>query len=68
LPASVGIRILSIICIFALSFWFGLSPPILLSLNRRIEADRKAKADPEAANRRATDAQVIEDVEQLITV
>jgi len=42
--------------------------PQSFSLNRRIEADRKAKADPEAANRRATDAQVIEDVEQLITV
>jgi hypothetical protein len=38
-----------------------------ISLNRRIEADRKAKADPEAVNRRATDAQVIEDVEQLVT-
>jgi len=42
---------------------------VIVGFNRRkIEADRKAKADPEAANRRATDAQVIEDVEQLITV
>jgi hypothetical protein len=33
---------------------------------RKMEADRKAKADPEAAARRATDAQVLEDAERLI--
>jgi hypothetical protein len=33
---------------------------------RKIEADRKAKADTEAASRRATDAQVLEDAERLI--
>jgi hypothetical protein len=33
---------------------------------RKMEADRKAKADAEAAARRATDAQVLEDAEQLI--
>jgi hypothetical protein len=32
-----------------------------------MEADRKAKADIEAAARRATDAQVLEDAERLIT-
>jgi hypothetical protein len=30
------------------------------------EAEQKAKADAEAANRRATDAQVLEDAERLI--
>src|SRR5271157_3221068 len=33
---------------------------------RKIESDRKAKADAEAAARRATDAQVLEDAERLI--
>jgi len=33
---------------------------------RKIEADRKAKAATEAATRRATDAQVLEDAERLI--
>jgi hypothetical protein len=33
---------------------------------RKMEADRKAKADAEAAVRRATDAQVLEDAERLI--
>jgi hypothetical protein len=33
---------------------------------RKMEADRKAKADTEAAARRATDAQVLEDAERLI--
>ena len=35
---------------------------------RKIEADRKAKADAEAAAKRATDAQVLEDAERLIGV
>jgi hypothetical protein len=34
---------------------------------RKMEADRKAKADAEAAAHRATDAQVLEDAERLIT-
>ena len=34
---------------------------------RKLEAEQKAKADAEAANRRATDAQVLEDAERLIT-
>ena len=33
---------------------------------RKMEADRKAKADAEAATRRATDAPVLEDGERLI--
>jgi hypothetical protein len=33
---------------------------------RKMDADRKAKADAEAATRRATDAQVLEDAERLI--
>jgi hypothetical protein len=33
---------------------------------RKIEADRKAGADKEAATRRATNAQVLEDAERLI--
>ena len=33
---------------------------------RKIEGDRKAKADKEAAARHATDAQVLEDAERLI--
>jgi hypothetical protein len=33
---------------------------------RKLEAERKAKADAEAANRRETDAQVLEDAERLI--
>jgi hypothetical protein len=33
---------------------------------RKIEADRKVKADAEAAVRRSTDAQVLEDAERLI--
>jgi hypothetical protein len=33
---------------------------------RKMEADRKAKADAEATARRATDAQVLEDAERLI--
>jgi hypothetical protein len=33
---------------------------------RKMEADRKAKADAETAARRATDAQVLEDAERLI--
>jgi hypothetical protein len=33
---------------------------------RRLDADRKAKADAEAAARRATDAQVLEDAQRLI--
>src|SRR6266576_2609670 len=33
---------------------------------RKLEAEQKAKADAEAANRRATDAQVLEDAERLI--
>jgi hypothetical protein len=38
-----------------------------MGFNRRnMEADRKAKADVEAATRRATDAQVLEDAERLI--
>ena len=32
-----------------------------------MEADRKAKADAEAAARRATDAQVLEDAERLVS-
>jgi hypothetical protein len=35
---------------------------------RKLEAKRKAKADAEAANRRATDAQVLEDAERLIAI
>jgi hypothetical protein len=34
---------------------------------RKMDADRKAKADAEAAARRATDVQVLEDAERLIT-
>ena len=33
---------------------------------RKMEADRKAKADAEAASRHATDAQLLEDAERLI--
>jgi hypothetical protein len=33
---------------------------------RKMEAERKAKADAEAAARRATDAQVLQDAERLI--
>lgn len=33
---------------------------------RKLAADRQAKADAEAATRRATDAQVLEDAERLI--
>ena len=33
---------------------------------RKMEADRKAKANAEAAAKRATDAQVLEDAERLI--
>jgi hypothetical protein len=33
---------------------------------RKLEADRKAKTDVEAATRRATDAQVLEDTERLV--
>jgi len=33
---------------------------------RKLEAERKATADAEAASRRATDAQVLEDAERLI--
>jgi hypothetical protein len=33
---------------------------------RKLEADRKAKADAEAATRRATDPQLLEDAERLI--
>jgi len=33
---------------------------------RKMEAEQKAKADAEAAARRATDAQVLEDAERLI--
>jgi hypothetical protein len=33
---------------------------------RKMEADRKAKADKEAAARRATDPQVLEDAERLV--
>jgi hypothetical protein len=33
---------------------------------RRLEAERKARADVEAGARRATDAQVLEDAERLI--
>jgi hypothetical protein len=33
---------------------------------RKMKADRKAKADAEAATRRATDAQVFADAERLI--
>jgi hypothetical protein len=33
---------------------------------RKMEADRKAKADAEAAARRATNAQVSKDAERLI--
>ena len=35
---------------------------------RKMEAERKAKADAEAAARRATDAQVLEDAERLISL
>ena len=39
----------------------------LMGFNRRkMEADRKAKANAEAAARRATDAQMLEDAERLI--
>ena len=34
---------------------------------RKMEAERKAKADVEAAARRATDAQVLQDAERLIS-
>ena len=34
---------------------------------RKMEADREAKADTEVASRRATDAQVLEDAERLIS-
>lgn len=38
-----------------------------MSFNRRkLEADRKTKAEAEAAHRRATAAQVLEDAERLI--
>jgi hypothetical protein len=33
---------------------------------RKMQADHRAKADADAAVRRATDAQVLEDVERLI--
>jgi hypothetical protein len=33
---------------------------------RKLEADRKAKADAEAAARRATDSQLLEDAERLV--
>jgi hypothetical protein len=33
---------------------------------RKMESDRKAKADAGAAARRATDAQVLEDAERLV--
>jgi hypothetical protein len=33
---------------------------------RKLEAEQKVKADAEATNRRATDAQVLEDAERLI--
>jgi hypothetical protein len=33
---------------------------------RKMDADRKARADSEAVARRATDAQVLEDAERLI--
>jgi hypothetical protein len=33
---------------------------------RKMEADRKARADADASTRRATDAQVLEDAERLI--
>jgi len=33
---------------------------------RKMEADRKTKADAEAATRRATDAQVLEDAEYVV--
>jgi hypothetical protein len=33
---------------------------------RKMEAERKAKADAQAAKRRTTDAQVLEDAERLI--
>ncbi len=33
---------------------------------RKMEADRKAKADTEVASQHATDAQVLEDAERLI--
>jgi hypothetical protein len=40
----------------------------VMGFNRpKMEADRKAKADAEAAAHRATDAQVLEDAERLIT-
>ena len=35
---------------------------------RKMKADRRAKANAEAAARRATDAQVLEDAERLIAV
>src|SRR5260370_4171934 len=39
-----------------------------MGFNRcRLEAERKARADVEAGARRATDAQVLEDAERLIT-
>jgi len=34
---------------------------------RKMDADRKARADSEAATRRATDVQVLEDAERLVT-
>jgi hypothetical protein len=34
--------------------------------HRKLEADREAKAEAEAAAPRATDAQVLEDAERLI--
>ena len=44
---------------------FGDDPA--MGFNRRkMEAERQAKADAEAATRRATDAQVLEDAERLI--
>jgi hypothetical protein len=59
---------------FASMCWMPLRPsasasrpssnPVMGFNRRKIEADGKAKADPEAVNRRATE---IEDVEQLIT-
>jgi hypothetical protein len=39
-----------------------------MGFNRReMEAERKAKADAEAAARRATDAQVLQDAERLVS-
>jgi hypothetical protein len=40
-----------------------------MGLNRRkMEVDRKAKSDAEAAARRATEKQILEDADHLITV